>query len=372
MSKLLNGLRSVFSLLCVAALFMAGSLVLRLAVLPDYWLHPERRFHLVSVYMKWMARWIFNFLTLGGARVRRSGSVPTESPVVIVANHQSLLDILQVTLLAEPFVPAFVARKRYARFVPLVSESIRMLGCPLVDPKADPRGEGPAHPPGRPRSPGWHRPLSREGGHRAGRARGAADERSRSGARGDGHPASGPQPAPPGPARSHRRGLLRSGAFQRGRARPGVDPRRGRRGLRDPGHPLRPRPRDHRRPRRRRLRAPGLPGGEPGSALDQPGPARGGARAGHPEPAPPPAGNPAHPGGAGPAHLARRSGRDLERVPRRAGDDRATLGGLRPRERAGHPRELPGGSHDVRGAALRSPGRRARGPDGPHPRHGEG
>ena len=71
MSKLLNGLRSVFSLLCVAALFMAGSLVLRLAVLPDYWLHPERRFHLVSVYMKWMARWIFNFLTLGGARVRR-------------------------------------------------------------------------------------------------------------------------------------------------------------------------------------------------------------------------------------------------------------------------------------------------------------
>ena len=140
MSKLLCGLRSVFSLLCVAALFMVGSLVLRLGVLPRYWLHPERRFQLVSVYMKWMARWIFNFLTLGGARFRRSGRVPTDSPVVIVANHQSLLDILQVTLLAEPFVPAFVTRKRYARFVPLVSESIRMLGCPLVDPKAHPRG----------------------------------------------------------------------------------------------------------------------------------------------------------------------------------------------------------------------------------------
>ncbi|HSB62191.1 MAG TPA: lysophospholipid acyltransferase family protein, partial [Vicinamibacteria bacterium] len=90
--------------------------------------------------MKWMARWIFNFLALGGARVRRSGTLPTASPVVIVANHQALLDILQVALLAEPFVPAFVTRKRYARFVPLVSESMRMLGCPLVDPTGDPWG----------------------------------------------------------------------------------------------------------------------------------------------------------------------------------------------------------------------------------------
>lgn len=140
MSKLLNGTRSVFSLLCVAGLFMAGSLVLRLGVLPRYWLNRERRFHLVSAFMKWMARWILNFLALGGARVRRSGRIPTESPVLIVANHQSLLDILQVALLAEPFVPAFVARKRYARFVPLVSESMRLLGCPIVDPQADPRG----------------------------------------------------------------------------------------------------------------------------------------------------------------------------------------------------------------------------------------
>ena len=140
MSKLLSGARSAFSLLCVAGLFMAGSLVLRLGVLPRFWLHPERRFHLVSAYMKWMARWILNFLTLGGARFRRAGGVPTGSPVLIVANHQSLLDILQVALLAEPFVPAFVTRKRYARFVPLVSATMRLLGCPIVDPKGDPRG----------------------------------------------------------------------------------------------------------------------------------------------------------------------------------------------------------------------------------------
>jgi 1-acyl-sn-glycerol-3-phosphate acyltransferase len=57
-----------------------------------------------------------------------------------VANHQSLLDICQVTLLAQPRVPAFVARRRYARFVPLVSACIRLLGCPIVDPRRDAAG----------------------------------------------------------------------------------------------------------------------------------------------------------------------------------------------------------------------------------------
>jgi 1-acyl-sn-glycerol-3-phosphate acyltransferase len=60
--------------------------------------------------------------------------------VLIVANHQALLDICQITLLSRPRVPAFVTRRRYARFVPLVSACIRLLGSPIVDPKRDPRG----------------------------------------------------------------------------------------------------------------------------------------------------------------------------------------------------------------------------------------
>jgi len=138
MFRVVLGLRSVLSLLCVALLFVVGSLVLRLGVLPAYWLRPHRRFHLVSRYMKWMSRWILRFLSLGGARFRRSGLLPTAEPVVVVANHQGLIDILQITLLAEPFVPAFVTRRRYQRFVPLVSESLRLLGAPVVDPGRDP------------------------------------------------------------------------------------------------------------------------------------------------------------------------------------------------------------------------------------------
>jgi 1-acyl-sn-glycerol-3-phosphate acyltransferase len=90
--------------------------------------------------MKWMARNIFRLLEVGGARIRRTGRLPTHDPVLIISNHQSLLDILQVTLLGDPFVPAFVTRTRYGRFVPLVSTSVRMLGSPIIDPRGDPRG----------------------------------------------------------------------------------------------------------------------------------------------------------------------------------------------------------------------------------------
>jgi 1-acyl-sn-glycerol-3-phosphate acyltransferase len=136
----LRGARSLLAVLLIAGQFAVGSVVLRLVVLPGAWLFPSQRFRLVSAFMKAMCHSLAAELTVGGARFRRMGTLPTDKPVVIVANHQSLLDILQVTLLARPRVPAFVARRRYARFVPLVSACIRLLGCPIVDPKHDPTG----------------------------------------------------------------------------------------------------------------------------------------------------------------------------------------------------------------------------------------
>jgi 1-acyl-sn-glycerol-3-phosphate acyltransferase len=126
--------------LLVGLLFLLNSPVLRLFVLPGTWLFPGQRFRLVSLFMKWMSAGIFALLRLGGARVARRGTLPTDSPVLVVANHQALLDICQITLMARPRVPAFVTRRRYARFVPLVSACIRLLGSPIVDPKRDPKG----------------------------------------------------------------------------------------------------------------------------------------------------------------------------------------------------------------------------------------
>jgi 1-acyl-sn-glycerol-3-phosphate acyltransferase len=140
MLGLIRGARSLAAVLLVGLLFLLMSPVLRLVVVPGAWLLPGQRFRLVSLFMKAMSAGILALLRVGGARVRRVGTLPTASPVLVVANHQALVDICQITLMAHPRVPAFVARRRYARFVPLVSQSIRLLGSPIVDPKRDAQG----------------------------------------------------------------------------------------------------------------------------------------------------------------------------------------------------------------------------------------
>ena len=136
----LRAARSFLSMVLMGLWFATGSIALRLVVFPAIWLCPSRRYRLVSRYLKIIAGGILKVLTLGGARFRSRGTIPTTTPVAIIANHQSLVDIVQTGLMTHPVVPAFVTRTRYARCVPLVSATIRLLGCPLVDPKEDPRG----------------------------------------------------------------------------------------------------------------------------------------------------------------------------------------------------------------------------------------
>lgn len=140
MLSVLRGARSLLSVLLVGLLWMVMSLPLRLLVIPGAYFFPSQRFRLVSLFMKAICHGIWGALRVGGAHARRVGRIPTHEPVLVVANHQSLLDIVQITLLSEALVPAFVTRSRYKRFVPLVSATMRQLGCPIVDPRRDPEG----------------------------------------------------------------------------------------------------------------------------------------------------------------------------------------------------------------------------------------
>ncbi|MCG6926887.1 MAG: 1-acyl-sn-glycerol-3-phosphate acyltransferase [Acidobacteria bacterium] len=137
MLAVLRGARSLLCLLLVGVLWVALTPLLRLVIVPGSWLLPEKRLSLVSFYMKLISRLTLGLMHLGGARFRREGALPTGSRVTIVANHQGLLDIMQITIMAQPFAPAFVTRTRYQRFVPHVSACIRLLHCPMVNPKRD-------------------------------------------------------------------------------------------------------------------------------------------------------------------------------------------------------------------------------------------
>lgn len=140
MMELLSRARSLLALLLTLATFPIGTVPFYLVVVPLAWLRPAWRPALITAFMRGMSASILAMLSVGGARFRRRGALPTDGPILIVANHQSLTDICQVVLLARPFVPAFVTRSRYHRFIPLVSPCVRMIGSPIVDPAGNPRG----------------------------------------------------------------------------------------------------------------------------------------------------------------------------------------------------------------------------------------
>ncbi len=127
-----------------ALLWMGGpcAVVLYPFVLPvGLLLRGDKRRALVSWFMRLVVRGLLFFFRLGGARFRWSDRIPTSAPCLVLMNHQSQIDILIATMMGDPYVPVFSPRARYAHwFVPLIGPTIRLLECPIVDPKRDARG----------------------------------------------------------------------------------------------------------------------------------------------------------------------------------------------------------------------------------------
>ena len=135
----LRALRSALGFLLIAPLFFVTGSVQRFLIWPYVALRPERRKPVMDRYMHFMARSVLVCMRIGGARIAETGHVPTERPVLVLMNHQSLLDIPTAVALCRPNVPLIVTRGLYGRGIPLVSPMLRIQRYPLIDPKADRR-----------------------------------------------------------------------------------------------------------------------------------------------------------------------------------------------------------------------------------------
>ncbi len=133
--SVLSAIRSAFAVLVLLAWMVLGGSYQRLVVQPLVFVWPKRRAALTSRYFRGMSRGILFCMRLGGATLRRSGMVSTASPVLIIMNHQSLLDIPTAGLMCSPLVPWFVTRKRYQYGIPSVSPCLRLMGCPVIQPR---------------------------------------------------------------------------------------------------------------------------------------------------------------------------------------------------------------------------------------------
>ena len=133
-------LRGVVALLAVTLGMVLCDLVQRLLIGPLVWLMPSSRKRILGAWMQAMA-WLTSrpMVFLGGASIAVPPQVPFEPGVLIIMNHQSLLDIPMVCSSVRGGYPLIVTRKRYRHWIPLISHMIRLYQYPVVDPTANRR-----------------------------------------------------------------------------------------------------------------------------------------------------------------------------------------------------------------------------------------
>ena len=132
-------LRGYLALVVVCLGLVLADVVQRFVITPWVWLVPSRRIPVLTRWINLMARIVTRPLVkIGGAYIPvPERTIPAGPGVLILMNHQSLFDIPLVVQSVEGGYPRIVTRKRYGRWIPLISQMTRLYQYPLVDPSAN-------------------------------------------------------------------------------------------------------------------------------------------------------------------------------------------------------------------------------------------
>lgn len=131
--------RGYLALVVICSAFLVCDLVQRFVVALRVRLSPSRRVAILGPWINAMADLVMGGVArIGGASLPEPERVvPCAPGVLIVMNHQSLLDIPLVVKTVDGGYPRIVTRARYHRFVPLISHMVRLYQYPVVDPSAN-------------------------------------------------------------------------------------------------------------------------------------------------------------------------------------------------------------------------------------------
>lgn len=128
-------LRGYITLALVGALMITADALQRIVLMPLAWVVPGIRRRVMSPWIRGLSWATMSLLkTAGGARFDIPATIPGAADVLVLMNHQSLLDIPVALRCFSYGSPLMVARRRWARGIPLVSHILRFFGHPLVDP----------------------------------------------------------------------------------------------------------------------------------------------------------------------------------------------------------------------------------------------
>jgi 1-acyl-sn-glycerol-3-phosphate acyltransferase len=95
---------------------------------------PSKRIAILTWWERFLAHYMINTARwFGGARIEPPPTIPGHEGVLVLMNHQSLLDIPLVVAALQPRHPRIVTRERYARGKPLISHMVRLYQYPTVE-----------------------------------------------------------------------------------------------------------------------------------------------------------------------------------------------------------------------------------------------
>jgi 1-acyl-sn-glycerol-3-phosphate acyltransferase len=121
---------------------LAGDLIQRTVVAGTARLLPARRIRILAAWQRGLAHLVLRTVSIvGGARFSAIPRIPGEADVLVLMNHQSLMDIPLVVAAIQGTYPRIVTRARYARGKPLISHMVRLYQYPTVEPGATVRGQ---------------------------------------------------------------------------------------------------------------------------------------------------------------------------------------------------------------------------------------
>ena len=130
-------IRGYAALFLAALLFSASDLLQRVVVYPVTWMLSKHRAVILGRWQRYLCRTLFMILkVVGGADIPRPSRLPGGPGVLILMNHQSILDIPMVIASVHGAFLRIVTRQRYAKWIPIISHTIRTLEYPVVDPGA--------------------------------------------------------------------------------------------------------------------------------------------------------------------------------------------------------------------------------------------
>ena len=103
---------------------------------------PSRRTVILSRWQRLLAHFVIGSTRIvGGARIPPPPALPGQAGVLVLMNHQSLLDIPLVVAALRPAHLLIITSACYARGKPLISHMVRLYQYPLVEPRATVRND---------------------------------------------------------------------------------------------------------------------------------------------------------------------------------------------------------------------------------------